>query len=484
MSETPAKTPRKRHVVAPEDRVPLKEKAAFGAGGVARGIQETADNMLMNPVFVLGVGIDPRVMSTCGVIYRIFDGITDPFMGVISDNTRSKWGRRKPYIVLGTLLMALSMPLVFSFGQTWSTTAITAWMIGAFLFIYFGQTIFNIPYQAMLLESSPDSHERTNMAAFSAYFGFFVSLIMGWSWFLAQKFQVETDPIPIVGGAFWVIGGFSILVLLLGFLPAIFLKERYYAKVANQKRLGVIENFRLTFKSKPFLVLITFVLTFFIGFNVKWGLVFFVRYYYVCEGDDALAAKLSGMESSLQAISSICGIAFFTWLSHRIGKLWTLRATAFCLFIVGVAVYWLYNPNYPYLSILPGIFYGPAMSALWVMIPSMTGDIVDDDELRTGERREGAFASIFSWITKVSLSVAGGLSGFVVAWAGFRPELRDNLPAEVIDTMRWMLVAVPSSVVFIALVVIFFYPITERVIDENRLKLEARRGKVETEETT
>ncbi len=477
----PAKTPRKRHIVAPEDRIPIKEKAAFGAGGVARGIQETADNMLMNPVFVLGVGIDPRVMSLCGVVYRIFDGITDPVMGVISDNTRSKWGRRKPYIVLGAILMAISMPLVFSFGQTWSAAAITAWMIGAFLFIYLGQTIFNIPYQAMLLESSPDSHERTNLAAFSAYFGFFVSLIMGWSWYFAQKLSIDTDPIPIVTGAFWVISGFSVLVLLLGFLPAIFMKERYYAKAANQKKMGIIENFKLTFKSKPFLILITFVFTFFVGFNVKWGLVFFVRYYYVCGGDEALASKLSGLESSLQAISSICGIAFFTWLSHRIGKLMTLKITAFCLFFAGIGLYWLYTPAYPYLSILPGVFFGPAMSALWVMIPSMTGDIVDDDELRNGERREGAFASIFSWMTKVSLSVAGGLSGFVVSWSGYRSEIRHDLPADVIETMRITLVATPSGIILIALIVLFFYPITEKVIDENRLKLEAKRGKVAAE---
>jgi GPH family glycoside/pentoside/hexuronide:cation symporter len=478
MNEPDPGAKKHRHVVAPEDRVPLKEKAAFGAGGVARGIQETADNMLMNPVFVLGVGIDPRVMSLCGVLYRIFDGITDPIMGVISDNTRSRWGRRKPYLVLGTLLMAISMPLVFAFNQSWSVNTITAWMIGAFLFIYLAQTIFNIPYQAMLLESSPDSHERSNMAAFAAYFGFFVSFAMGWSWYFAQKFQVDTDPIPLVTGAFWVIGGFSLLVLLLGFLPGIFMKERYYASVAGQKKMGIIQNFKLTFKSKPFLILISFVLIFFIGFNVKWGLVFFVRYYYVCGGNEELASKLSGMESSLQAFSAIAGIAFFTWLSHRIGKLWTLRLTAFVLFAVGIAMYWLYNPNYPYLSILPGIFFGPAMSALWVMIPSMTGDIVDDDELRNHERREGAFASIFSWITKVSLTAASGLSGFLVSWSGYRSEIRHDLPADVVDTMRILVVAVPSGVILIALIILMFYPITERVIEENREKLEAMRGEV------
>jgi GPH family glycoside/pentoside/hexuronide:cation symporter len=171
-------------------------------------------------------------------------------------------------------------------------------------------------------------------------------------------------------------------------------------------------------------------------------------------------------------------VVFFTWFSHRIGKVWTIRIVVSLMFLTGVALYWLYTPAYPYLSILPGILFGPAMSAMWVMIPSMTGDIVDDDELRNGERREGAFASIFSWVTKFALSGASGLSGYLSVWAGYRPELREDLPDPIIQNMRWMLVAVPSAIVFVALVLLFLYPINEKVIAENRAKLESLRGKV------
>jgi GPH family glycoside/pentoside/hexuronide:cation symporter len=145
---------------------------------------------------------------------------------------------------------------------------------------------------------------------------------------------------------------------------------------------------------------------------------------------------------------------------------------------VGIAMYWLYTPKAPWLSILPGIFFGPAMSALWVLIPSMTGDIVDDDELRTGERREGAFSSLFSWITKVSLTVAIGMSGFLVSWSGYRSEIRHDLPPDVIDRMRILVVAVPSGVILIALLILMLYPIDEDTIDENREKLQKRRGKI------
>jgi Na+/melibiose symporter-like transporter len=71
------------------------------------------------------------------------------------------------------------------------------------------------------------------------------------------------------------------------------------------------------------------------------------------------------------------------------------------------------------------------------------------------------------------------MSGFLVSWAGYRPEIREDMPAEVLDTMRWMLVAVPSAIILMALILLFFYPITERVIEENRKQLEAKRGKVE-----
>lgn len=471
------------HTIAEKDRVPIKEKIAYGCGGVASGIQETADNKLMNPVFVLGAGISPTMMSLCGLIYRLWDALLDAYMGVLSDNTRTRWGRRRPYIFVGAFLMGISMPIVFLFNPEWDIKWITVWMVGAFLFIYFAQTVFNIPYQAMLLESSQDTNERTNMAAWRSYFGQIVMLFMAWSWYIAQMdfFQIEGAKIPTLNGALWVVSVFAIVVVLLGLMPAVFMKERFYSKIQKQEQLGVWQNFKLTFKNRPFRALISYVLLFLVGFNLQWGLVFYVRYYYVCGGDEKLAAWLSGWESTLQIGMGILGIFFFRWFAQRKGKILAMKLVVICVSTAGVSTYFLYNPAIPYLSIVPGLLFSPVVSGMWVLIPSMTGDIVDDDELQNSERREGAFASVFSWVVKLALSLATAISGPLIEVAGYTAEMRHDLPEDVIWNMRMMLVFIPAGVIFCAFFCLTRYTLTTEVIWENRRKLEARRGDLAAE---
>lgn len=464
------------NTTAPEDRIPVREKVAIGCGGVARGIQDTADNMLITPIFVLGVGIAPWVMSMAGLMYRLFDAVTDAVMGVISDNTRTRWGRRRPYLALGAVGMALAMPILFLFDPEWSIWTITAWMIGASLLIFLTQTIFNIPYQSLKLEVSPDSDERTRLISFTAYFGLSVQILMSWSWKVAQQFENEAHPLPILEGALWMISGLSLLVLVLGMMPAIFAKERLYKKAAKQLKLGVWKNMKLSFKRRSFLLLAAFVFLFLLGFNLKWTLLFFVRYYHVCEGDEALAAELTGWGGSLQVVFSIIGISLTRWLSFRIGKLNTMRFLIMTVFIVSLFLGLFYTPAFPYLSIVPAFFFGPALSGMWVLVPAMTADIVDEDELVTGERREGAFASVFSWLVKAALTIASAISGPLAHLAGYQSELRDNLPEPVVGNMVLLVSVVPAFFIGIAYLFLNRFPLTTEAVEANQRELKSRKN--------
>jgi GPH family glycoside/pentoside/hexuronide:cation symporter len=126
--------------------------------------------------------------------------------------------------------------------------------------------------------------------------------------------------------------------------------------------------------------------------------------------------------------------------------------------------------------VIPSILTSPAISGIWVILPSLTGDVVDYDELRTGERREGAFASIFSWILKLAWAIANGLAGPLVEIAGYRPEIRDALPAEVVANMRYMNALIPVFFLVPALILAARFPLTTQKIDETRRLLEDRRG--------
>jgi GPH family glycoside/pentoside/hexuronide:cation symporter len=470
----------KPNKVAERDRVSIKEKIAYGCGGVGNGIAESADTRVMAPVFVVGQGVSPVTMSLIGLFTRAWDAITDALMGWVSDNTRTRWGRRRPYIFVGAFLHALALPLMFFFNPDWNINTVIAWIVIIALVQWTTHTIYNVPYQSLLYESSPDTNERTNVAAWRAYFGMGTQLLLAWVWWATQLpvFNNSLGEVDVLNGARWVMCILAVVVVILGIMPAIFMRERFYLRAQSQQRVGFKDNFKLTLQSKPFLWLLAFIALFSVGFNMKWGLEFYTKLYYVCGGDQELASKLTGLQGTLQVFVSLAGIPIFQWLANRIGKRQALTLIVMIVFGSSLSTFVLYTPAYPYLSILPTLLVSPAITAMWVIVPSLNGDVVDDDELNTGERREGAYSSIFSWAMKMSLSLATALSGFLVEFAGFSSDIRHNLPDSVLFNMRLMLTFGPAVLIALALIVLLRFPLTTERIQATRDQLEARRGVV------
>lgn len=480
-SDTPErKTDNTSSKVPASERVSIKEKIAYGLGNVGAGIQENAEKMVMNPVFVIGVGLSPALLSMAGVLYRIWDAITDLTMGWISDNHRSRWGRRRPFIFIGAILMGLVMPIGFFFSQEWGLNTIAAWMIGTTLLLYLCLTIFNIPYQCLLLEMSPNTNERTNVAAMRAYLGMTVQFVMTWLWWATQLpiFHVDGEP-DVLHGTRYIVTGLAVVVIILGLLPAIFCRERFYKSASKQEKLSIWTNLKLTFKNRPFLIVMATVFVFTVGLNLKWGLDFFTKLYYVCGGDQQLASRIQGVQGTLQIFLSLAGIPIFQWIANHKGKKTALIIIIALVSLASLSTWFCYTPAYPYLSMLPVFFIGPAVSAIWVIIPSIVGDVVDYDELKTTERREGAFSAVFSWNLKLAWSGASALSGVLVVWAGYKAGLhRESVPDDILLNMRLLLTFVPGIMIALAAPLVVIFPLNTRRVAEVREQLEARRGQV------
>ncbi len=464
--------------IPPNERVPWKEKLAYGAGGIGGSIQNSADNQLWNPVFVVTLGISPALLGLRALLDRAWDAVTDAMMGWISDRTRSRWGRRKPYILIGGLLSSCALPLPFFLSRGWSEPWIIAWMIFTSLVIATCTTIWNIPYQCMLLEVTPNSRERTNVAAWRSYIGAIGGLGMGWIWYLTQLpvFHDADGKPDTLNGARWVVSAFGLLALCLCLLP-LFTKERVRSQPGAKAKTGQLtlrENFHLTFRNKPFVLLILFSFLMVMGTGLKGGLDFFTKLYYVCDGDQKLASKISGLVSIVWFVSGMIGIRVFQWLAAKKGKrasMITLMSVVLCS---SLSTLIFYTPAYPYLSIAPMALLAPAISGMWMLIPSMTGDAADLDQLKTGHRREGSFASTFSWCLKASQSVATALSGPLVVWAGFNAKLGDQQPEEVLFLMRMLVAFLPAIFLGLAIFTLCRYPLTTARIDEIHEELKRR----------
>jgi len=466
--------------VSAKDKVPLKEKLAYGAGGVAMGVQERFDNQVINPIFVIGAGIAPQLMSVIGMFYRLWDAVTDMAMGVISDNTRTRWGRRRPFMFVGAILMGLAMPWLFFYDPSWDVSKITIWMVGFSLLLYLTLTIYNVPYQCMLVECTPDTNERTNVGAWRSFVGIATGVMVSWTWRLAQAepFHVNGEP-DVLHGIRWLVCLMIVPVVLMGVLPAIFMKERFYQVASKQKSISLKNALKFTMGNKAFRILLIFTLVFIGGTQMHWSLVFYVKLFYVCGGDQVLASQIAGWQGTLQALIAVIGIPLAQYLARKIGKAPTLALGMGCSFAAYVMTYFMMTPEMPYLSIVPFVMMGPATSMIWIMIPSMTGDVIDYDEWKNGERAEGSYTAVYSWTVKLAQTVSV-LSGFLVAWAGYRPEIRDELAqhTDVLNNMRLMLTGIPSTFLFIAILCLLLYPLKAKLVQEIRRDLESRRGTV------
>lgn len=465
--------------VLPTEKVSLREKLIYGAAGPVDIWATWVPLTMAYQVFNMALGLSPALISISFAIFRLYDAIIDPVMGWISDNTRSRWGRRRPYIVVGALLTGLSFPLIWLVQPDWSHGMMTAWLIAGGIIFFTFFTLWAMPYQSMLLEMTGDYNERTSVTSFRALFQNLATVISSWVWAITQLpyfINPNTGETDTLAGIRTVAVVMGLLIIVLGILPGLFLRERHYHKLGPAKRERILDSFKLTLRSKPFLLILGFAVLFSLGTNIPLSFGPYISTYHVCGGDQGQASQITGWAGTIGLAVAIGSLPIFNLISRRIGKTRTLGICVVLQIIASVGSWWLYTPAMPNLFIVQKILIYVANAGLWVMLPSMVADIVDHDELATSERREGAFASIFSWVLKVSMTLGLALSGPMLEWSGFRIELGADQPEGVITAMRLGFSLIPAASIAVAAVLLAFYQLSPARMSTIRSQLEARRG--------
>jgi len=479
------------YTTAPADRIPFRLKVVYGLGAFVNNLLAAAIGGMVI-VLNLGFGMNPALVGLLGALPRLTDAITDPLMGFISDNTRSRWGRRRPYIFCGAIAAGLIYALLWQLPAD-KSESFYFWyfLVGSFIF-YLAYTMFATPWVALGYELTPDYHERTRLMGVQNFVGqipymiapYFLAIMYNEAWF--------ADSAEGAAGLAIIIG---IFVAAVGILPAIFLRERF-KDVATAEAIGkdaaagakrgviaqgvldFLRGFMTTLRSKPFLKLCVATFLVFNGFILIAAFQSYVIIYYVFGGDTQAGAAFVGHSGLLGALSTLFVIAFVTWLSTRIGKRRAFFVTT-GISMVGYALKWVcYNPDYPLLLLLPAPLMAFGLGGLFTLMPSMIADVVDFDELETHERREGMYGSIFWWVVKLGMAAAIAGGGFLLNATGFDVALGGNQSEHAITLMRLCDAFIPCVASGIAIWAIATFSITEERAHEVRLELEARRGKV------
>jgi GPH family glycoside/pentoside/hexuronide:cation symporter len=470
---------------APEDRIRLTHRLAYGAGAFVNNLLAAASGGMMI-VLNLGLGMNPVLVGLLGALPRLTDAFTDPLMGFISDNTRTRWGRRRPYIFGGAIAAGVIFAALWQLPRDQSETFyFVFFLVGSILF-YMGYTVFATPWVALGYELTPDYHERTRLMGTQNFVGQLAYVVSPWFLWIMNSGKFFSDQ---VSGA----AGLAIIVALvamgLGVLPAIVLRERMQGVAAaeadaargsrgfKQNTAEFFRGFGVTMSNRPFLKLCLATFLVFNGFMLIASFQFYVIIYYVCGGDQTAGAKYAGMAGTVGAVCTFAVVAFITWLGTRIGK----RHAFFVsigLSIVGYALKWVcYNPELPLLVLVPAPLLAFGLGGLFTLIPSMIADVVDTDELKTHERREGMFGSIFWWMVKLGMAAALAGGGYLLNATGFDVDLGGGQPDRSIFLLRLCDAGIPILTSAIAIWAVATFPITEARALEVREELERRRGR-------
>lgn len=463
-----------------DDTVPLKSKLAYSAAGMVDGWGNYVPKSMVNQVFNMTLGVSPDYISLCFLIFRLWDAFTDPIMGWISDHARTRWGRRRPFILVGGVLTGLLFPVMWFVPRNWSEPAIVAWLMCSGVVFYTAFTVWSMPYQSMMMEMTPDYHERTRVGAVRAVFGKVGGLAMGWIWAITQLplfASAATGKADTLAGMRAVSLILGALIVALAILPAFFVKERYYSHALKHAgRISVKAGFRQTFDNRPFVLLIGATIAFSIGANMTTGFGVYLNTYYVQGGNKAAASVMTGWVNTVGLLTGIVSIPLFQWLGHRFGKHVTLMCAMATLTMSSLVTWWTYNPRHPWLVLCNAVLNSPGLTGLWLIIPSMLADVVDKDELQTGERREGAYAAIYSWTMKASIAIGYGLSGPLLVLTGFDATREGPQAPGALHAMRLWNLFIPAVTMVVAFCFIKRYPLTAKRMADIRKALEARRG--------
>jgi GPH family glycoside/pentoside/hexuronide:cation symporter len=456
----------------PTGRVPIPAKLAWSSGVIAHTFMANILSYLAFPIYNIALGVPAQWLGWAMGLSRLMDSFTDPFMGHISDNTRTRWGRRRPYILLGGLLCALTFALLWVPPVAWfGKVGIFVWFFVVLIFFYLAHTIFVVPWAALGLEMTTDYDERTRLMAWRTFVECVGGLVMGSAWWLAIRFGKWWGGDEVVG-----VRGVGLLFGLLiagsAIYSAVVCRERVQAQ--GQEKLAFVAAVKATFRNPTFLRLGLAMFLIFIGLFTCNVFSTYISLYYIFDGQKEPQAALNLYANGIFQFGGLALTPAVAWIGTRLGKKPTLLA-GLCLTMVGYASSWfLYTPAHPYLQLVSFLLMAPGLSCVWVLTSSMLADICDVDELATGLRREGMYGATFSWLIKAGIAGTMVIAGYVLQWSGYNADLVQQ-PSEVILRMRILYVAVPTVFLLGAIWVMAGYPLTAEKAAEVRRQLDERR---------
>jgi GPH family glycoside/pentoside/hexuronide:cation symporter len=444
-----------------QDKLKVATKLAYGVGDVGNAMVNSAIQFFLLIFYTDGALIAPALAGSALLIGKIWDAVNDPLFGWISDRTTSRFGKRRVYMIFGALPLALTVMLLWFVPGGLTDAWVFVWIVGSFVIFDTLMTLTSVPYYALTAELTQDYDERASLTTFR--------MILG-----VPAYLVGAAITPVIVGLFAIKRtGYGAVGILYGLIAAAVLwisaaglKERRDMS-ESKSETPPLRAFLTTFRNRPFVRLIAAYLIANVAFAlIQTLLAFFLIYQLRMDQKTQVPIVMFLLLVSI-------GVFLFPWkmLSDRLNK---GPAYALGLAIGGLAVaftFLLPHEQTPWIYLI-AVVAGIGFSANWVFPWAMVPDVVEYDQLETGEHRGGMYYGVWGFTSKLTAALGIGLSGWVLQLFGFAPNVEQS--AQTLLGIRLFFGPAPAIILAIALPLLIGYPITRSAHADVRRKLEAR----------
>lgn len=451
------------------DQLPLWQKLVYGAGDLGFSMNNSIITAFFSIFMVTVVGMPPGLVAIIFIIGRSWDFINDPIIGHLSDRTRTRWGRRRPFLLFGAIPFGLSFILLWLSPDLSQTGLIIYYSVAYIIYEAMATTVY-MPYYALTPELTEDYDERTKLTSFRMMFNILGSLtayilpllIIGNDWQQATRQSVIVMAVVAA-----VIAVTPILGVFLGTR-----EKKEFQEVVLPK---FFPSLKAAFKNRPFLFgAMMYLFTWMTIIVVESNLQFFIIYIVERQSQNIII-----MISIF--VTAIFALPLWNWVSKHWNKRYAyIAGVAFWAAVMMLLIFM--SPETPFwlillLCIMAGIGVSAAQTLPWSIIP----DAIEWEEWKTGERREGMFYSLITLLGKVGMAIAQPVGLLILQLANFQEGQGVVQPASALLGIRLVIGVLPALLLLSGILMAILYPLSRqqhhKIVEELKLRRELRKQK-------
>ncbi len=431
------------------------------------------------------VGLDPRLASVAALVGIVWDAINDPLVGMLSDRVRTRWGRRRPFLLwfaipygAGFLLLWWAPPFE---GQIAKAIFVTlAFMIADTL-----ETLVAVPFSALTPELTPDYDERTSLTGFRMFFNLAISLVTA----VAAPMIVDA----VIAGGGTQQQGYLVTAAIFGgmaaapFLLIFFVVREHNLTPEQENQVSFIETVRTAWANVPFRFATAVYMLNWITFDLVALVLPFYLLYWISSGNLLAQANVFGISLPIESavfalllITSVIVLPFWIFISYRFSKQVAYMVGMIFWAVVQLVIFSI-QPGQVTLILAMSVLAGISVSSAHLLPDSLFPDVIEWDELKTRRRSEGIYYGVKNFIRKLTGALAIFIGLQTLGWFGYQtpPEGATTFmqPDSALMAIRFLIGPLGAILLFSAVAMAWFYPLTRERHAKIRRLLETRKSR-------